>query len=66
MTEWSNFEQEYLYDAPIFLTYHLISQNYVSLSRNVKDTKEIMYKDFNNFINEYNPCVFKKDYLKFQ
>ena len=65
MMEWSDFEQEYLYDVPGFVTFNLISHNYVPLSRNIKDTKKIMFNDFNNFINEYNPSVFKNDYLKF-
>ena len=62
----SDFEQEYLYIVPGFVTFNLISRKGVTLAKNIKDTKRILFTDFNDFINEYNPSEFKKELLKFK
>ena len=59
---WSDFEQEYLYDIPTFVT--LISRKDIPLSRKFKDTKNVSFVYFKNFMNDYNLALFAIEYFK--
>ena len=54
---WGDFEQEYFYKVPDYVTFNLISRKDIPLARKFKDKKENFLTDLTNFMNDYNPSV---------